>query len=214
MRIATAALCLLLFALMVASAYGEPREVSEVATAGEPAVRQYPFLNGRTPKGNLCGVRSVYIVLRAFGIEKSYDAVLSAMPPGLYGNSMTQIVQYLKENTSLSIAPGSFRAAQLHTELAAAANRRAIINVSDHWVVVRETTDNAFEIIDFPKKYYLPVEALDGLWDGYAVIIAGPAPLISTSQLLTALILTSVGVCAAFLLVRRCRAGRSEPAAR
>ena len=140
----------------------------EVATTNWSA---YGISEGWSPANSLCGVMSVYIVVREFGFDSSYEAVLAKMPPGIYGNTMKQIVEYFGKNFSLQVRPIRCTAKELYRELSKANEQRAIINLNDHWVVVRDATDDAFEIIDFPRKYFMPVDAIDNLWEGHTVII-------------------------------------------
>ena len=131
----------------------------------------YGISEGWSPANSLCGAMSVYIVVREFGFDSSYEAVLAKMPPGIYGHTMKQIVEYFRKNFSLQVRPIRCNARELYRELSKTNNQRAIINLSDHWVVVRDATNDAFEIIDFPQKYFMPVDAIDNLWEGYTVII-------------------------------------------
>ncbi|NIT59611.1 MAG: hypothetical protein GWN00_26350 [Aliifodinibius sp.] len=131
----------------------------------------YGISEGLSPADSLCGVMSVYIVAREFGFDNSYEAVLAKMPPGIYGNTMKQIVEYFRNNFSLQVIPIRCNAKELYRELSKANDQRAIINLNDHWVVVRDVTDDTFEIIDFPRKYFMPIDAIDNLWEGHTVII-------------------------------------------
>lgn len=131
----------------------------------------YGISEGWSPANSLCGVRSVYIVVREFGFDSSYESVLAKMPPGIYGNTMKQIVEYFRKNFSLQVIPIRCNAKDLYRELSKTNAQRAIINLNDHWVVVRDATNDTFEIIDFPRKYFMPVDAIDNLWEGHTVII-------------------------------------------
>ncbi len=131
----------------------------------------YGISEGWSPANSLCGVMSVYIVVREFGFDSSYETVLAKMPPGIYGNTMKQIVEYFRKNFHLQVIPIRCNAKELYRELSKANDQRAIINLNDHWVVVRDATNEAFEIIDYPRKYFMPVDAIDNLWEGYTIII-------------------------------------------
>lgn len=120
---------------------------------------------------NVCGVICVYAVLKDFGIAKDYADILAKMPPGIYGNSMKQIVEYLPSNSSLRVKPILCDGDILYHELNRRNNQKAIIHFADHWVFLRNASNNTFEIIDFPRKYFIPVDVIDSLWDGYAVIV-------------------------------------------
>jgi len=140
----------------------------EVATTNWSA---YGISEGWSPANSFCGAMSVYIVVKEFGFDSSYEAVSAKMPPGIYGNTMKQIVEYFRNNFSLQVIPIRCSAKELYRELSEAKDQRAIINLNDHWVVVREVMDGAFEVIDFPSKYFMPIDAIDNLWEGHTIII-------------------------------------------
>ena len=131
----------------------------------------YGILEGWHPTNNLCGVKSIFITLKDFGINADYKDILAEVPPGIYGNSMEQIVEYLGNNSDLEVKPVRYDSGELYRELRRRSNSNAIVNLIDHWVVVRRATDNTFEIIDYPRKYFVPIDAMNNLWDGYATIV-------------------------------------------
>ena|GEM_PF-4683366 len=151
------------------------------------------MLGADYPANTLCGVTSVYTVIREFGIGTSYQEVLKKMPPGIYGNTMRQIVDYFRDNCTLDVRAVRCSAAELHNRLNGAEGLRALINLEEHWVVVRNAAGEAFEIVDFPRKYFIPVEAVDNLWEGYAVIISRKSSPLNARAVLLGVLL----VCAA-----------------
>jgi len=140
----------------------------EIAT---PNWSAYGIPEGYYSANSLCGVTSVYTILREFRIDTSYEHVLAKMPPGIYGNTMQQIIRFLGENSALEVSPIRCNARELYRELSQTAGQRAIINLADHWVVVQNASGDAFEIVDFPRKYFMPVDVIDDLWEGYCVVM-------------------------------------------
>ncbi|UCG47925.1 MAG: hypothetical protein JSU94_20900 [Phycisphaerales bacterium] len=169
------------------------------------------ILRAGFPANTLCGVTSVYTVLREFGIDTSYESVLTKMPPGIYGNTMRQIVDYFRDNGTLDVRAFRCSAAELYGRLHGAGGLRALINMDEHWVVVRNATGEAFEIVDFPRKYFIPVEAVDNLWEGYAVIISRKSsPLTARAVLLGVLLVCAAAApVALYMLISATSASRS-----
>jgi len=138
-----------------------------------PAWHAGANLEGFYPQDSLCGVTCAYITLRQAGCSIAYRQVLEQMRPGIYGSTMAQIADYLRANTGLQIISVRTTADSLYRRLRSKRCCSAIINLSDHWVVAQHARDGAVEILDFPRKYYLPLDALGNLWDGDAVFTWG-----------------------------------------
>ena len=141
-------------------------QINEIFSASQYGSGPSVFTND-----NLCGVKSVHILLSDFGIKTDFSSILKDMPPSSYGNSMEQIVNYLKSQSTLKVTPVRFDANSLSKELLK--NKcKAIANVNDHWVVIRDVKGTALEIVDFPRKYYMPVEVLDRYWEGHTIVVS------------------------------------------
>ena len=122
---------------------------------------------------SLCGVTSAYIVLSEFGIELPYESILHELEPSVYGNTMAQL-HTLLTNNGLSVMPVKTNGETLYGRLRRE-NAVGIVNLFDHWVVVREASGKSFQIVDFPKKYYMPFVEIDPLWNGEALIVSSAA---------------------------------------
>ncbi|HUW20912.1 MAG TPA: cysteine peptidase family C39 domain-containing protein [Sedimentisphaerales bacterium] len=120
---------------------------------------------------SLCGVTSVYVVAREFGIDCNYQQIVAQLKPGIYGNTMRQLVDCFDADPRLTAVPARCIAKDLHRKLSKNRECKAVLNLNDHWVVARNVTHDAFEIIDFPSRYFMPVDAVDSLWDGYAIVV-------------------------------------------
>jgi len=130
------------------------------------------ILNLRYEGFRLCGVTSVYVVLRELRAGRAYEDIMGQMPPGVYGNSMKQIVECLRMNCDArDIRPAHCTARELYDEFRHAGLEMAVINLNEHWVVARYAKRSAFEIVDYPKKYFIPVEVLPELWQGDTVLV-------------------------------------------
>jgi hypothetical protein len=154
-------------------ASGQVEAAAPGASADSPKARWSPYgiPDGREPSGTSCGLNSVYTALRDLRVDAAYDVVQAQMPAGIYGNTMTQIVNCLREYPGVEVTPLNCDAHQLSRHLRGDRSGRAIVNLIDHWVLVRRATSDALEIVDFPKKYFMPIGVLDSQWDGYAVIV-------------------------------------------
>ena len=184
------------------------------STAG--AVKLLP--GAEIPQGDnvLCGVRSVCVALERLGLRGSPQSVLSVMPPGVYGSSMRQILDYFRQRRELECRSVQCTAMDLYNQLDAGGHKLAVMNINDHWIVGRRTTDKGvFEVIDYPRKYFIPVDVVDQLWEGYAVVVRRKS-LLSRGQMLgggiglASLILVSF-VLLAYLGVRRDRVADERP---
>lgn len=120
----------------------------------------------------LCGVRSVSVALSLLGIECDLRAVQANMPPGVYGNSMKQIVAFLGRYPELECAGIRCGAREFCDVLDAGERKLAIVHINDHWVVARRTrSEDVLEIIDYPRRYCVPVDVIGDLWEGFAVVV-------------------------------------------
>ena len=180
------------------------RLLSGVETLEDNSMVQtdYDVLKDRRPLRTLCGVRSVYVLLDELNCGVPYEEVLAEMPPGIYGNSMQQIVAFLGRISGLEVRPVRCDAEELYRELGGGRNQRAVINLSDHWVVVQGVASNAFRIIDFPRKYYIPVDATDDLWEGYAIIVRRKSLLLTGRRIGVGMFLLFTVIAAVFLRKR------------
>lgn len=173
----------------------------------------YGIPEGHEPSGTSCGLNSVYAALRDLRVDAAYDAIQAQMPAGIYGNTMTQIVNCLRTHRRVEVVPLSCDAHQLSQHLRKDSGTRAIVNLIDHWVLVRRATNDALEIVDFPKKYFMPISALDSQWDGYAVIVRREGILPQRAILgLSVTLLGAFGIVAITLSgIRRERLRRMAP---
>lgn len=165
----------------------------------------YGIPEGYYPTNSFCGVTSVYIILREFGIDTSYEQVSAKMVPGIYGNTMQQIVEYLSENSALQVSPIRCSARELYSELSQTAGQRAIINLASHWVVVQNASGDVFEIINFPGKYFMPVDVIDDLWEGYCVVIGRQSSSLTGYRLGIGLLFFSITGFMAFIFHKTLR---------
>lgn len=122
------------------------------------------------PEGTLCGINSIYITLKIFQINTPYNEILQEVPPGIYGSTMDQIVGYLNTKSDLNVIPIKCDAISLYDSIKRE-EAKAIINIADHWCVIMSITDGYYEIYDFPKKYYMPMEEIDKYGEGYAIVV-------------------------------------------
>jgi len=141
-------------------------------TATGADVSLHDFLKNSRPKESYCGVTCVYVVLRELGANKSYSEILVNMPPGIYGNTMDQITDFLRRDQGLDVHAVQCRAQELRHMLAQSPGQKAIANLYGHWVAIQGTEGKAFQIVDYPQKYFMPVETIEKYWEGYAVIVA------------------------------------------
>jgi len=126
----------------------------------------------RNPVDSLCGVKSVYIALVLVNRESSCQAILKEMPPSVYGSSMKQIVDCLTAHgVRAKAVRGSCR--ELYGVLLSNEDKVAIVDLAGHWVVVRKASRKECEVIDYPRKFSMPVQDMELTWDGYAVLIDG-----------------------------------------
>lgn len=193
----------LLFQLLclVGTQFVSAVELQEVSI---PDWSNYGILEGWHPTNNLCGVKSILILLKEFGINTGYEDVFAEVPPGVYGNSMKQIVEYFGHYSDLEVRPIRCDSGELYRELSSRSNRKAIVNLIDHWVVVRRSIDSTFEIIDYPRKYFVPLDAMDNLWDGYAIIVHKRPSLLTSRRFgVIILLFSSIGIVAIILYRRR-----------
>ena len=153
------------------------------------------------PERTLCGIRSISILLREYGIDRSCEEILDEIPPGIYGNSMGQLVTFLQRDGRLIVTPLKISADELYNRLEGKHGRAALINLSDHWVFVRMARERAFEVVDFPKKYYMPVDAADDYWDGHSILVEKRG-LLQTNRWACAALLCGAFIGAAVVLRR------------
>jgi hypothetical protein len=156
---------------------------------------------------NLCGVTSAYIVLKSLGMEKDFESILKEMKPGIYGCTMAQLYELLKRE-GLSVVGVKTTALALYKTLRSSPSKHAIVNMLDHWVVALKARDNDFLMIDFPRKYYMSVSALDRVWDGNALIISRSMTLgnwIRTYPIIVAVPIAAVALVFLGLRVRHSR---------
>lgn len=149
------------------------------------------------PNSSLCGVTATYLALAGAGVPCRYADVLRAMPPSVYGNSMHQIVACIRDH-GIAAAPVRCSMRDLHGTLRARTGAGAVINVGDHWVYVQAAPSAVFEIVDYPRKYRLPVDVVEHVANGYAVLVNQDVR--SSSHTATLLISVAFTVCALFLL--------------
>ncbi len=80
----------------------------------------------------------------------------------------------------------------------------AVLHINDHWVVGRRSSNkDVFEIIDYPRKYYLPVDVVNELWEGFAIVIRRRRLLSSWQMLGAGAISVSLLGIVALVLSRR-----------
>lgn len=163
--------------------------------------------------GNDCGTIAVYTILRSYGYHPDYDAICADITPGIYGNTLAQLSGYLENNASgLDFSVGCINAHRLRDLLREGADRKAIINMNDHWVVVDDLVGESLKVVDFPKKYHLPCAALDELWDGYAIVVSRKGiSLIHSFGVCLATVSLAGMVVFACKRVRRCGPGPQLP---
>jgi len=129
------------------------------------------FGSSHFPDNSRCGARSVCAVLHDLGEPIDYETVLREMPPGIYGSTMDQIDQYIRDRDGVSSFPVKCSARQLWKTLRGSERRMAIANVSSHWVVARSAKADRLEILDYPHRYFIPLGVFERHFDGHAILV-------------------------------------------
>jgi Peptidase C39 family len=167
------------YCLLILSAIGSHTLASEQQTVGTSSLEGTASLEDlwqrARPLNTLCGITSAYVVLRELGMTRDYGSLLKTYPPGPYGNSMAQLTDCLVAS-GLKVTPAKVTATDLERSLRESKGQLAIVNTRGHWIVIRRTDAHLFFLLDYPEAYWLPVDALPRLWDGYAIIVSRQAP--------------------------------------
>ena len=120
---------------------------------------------------NLCGASAVWIAAARLGINESYESVVEDLRPWIYGSSLSELRAWFEER-DIVVLPTRIDAKQLCAELNRKKYTCAIINLMDHWAVALKAGTGDLQVVDFPRKYFIPIADLDGLWEGETLLIA------------------------------------------